>query len=93
MAKHYFASISTTGFQDKFTETMREHTEKLNNYLNYGVALDNIQYGKLAEQYKGNAAIVREVKSHSTTMELYNKTWCISTTLCCEDEITIAAEI
>lgn len=84
MAEQYFKIIRTTSPQDRIEDAMRDHEEKLNNYVNYGVALPNSGYEKLAN--KPLALVKKEVCHTGFSATVNNNTWYLVTQLCCEDE-------
>ncbi len=84
MSKQYFTTITT---KDPAAETaLRNHSEKLSNYLQYNYAGSNAD--KASIKVNGPQPRTRgvEIHSQSTTMTVKGHDLIILTVLCCEDE-------
>lgn len=87
MAKKYFRSIETHGVDDPIA--IREHAEKLNNYIRFGwpATHDDLQKDRsmyLEPGYRHPYNI--EIHHQTTTSWMRGHTVNILTVLCCSDE-------
>lgn len=94
MSKAYFTTITTTGLYPSFEATASKHNQKLQNYLKYGITLDDEAMGPLKPELKPVAlggqrvSVEREVEhmAGGVTVDQNGQRYCFWTTLCCEEE-------
>lgn len=82
----YFKQIVTNAIITNWEVATKEHEEKLNNYVKYGMTLTNAAYEKVVPEYRP-PVVKREVENQSsyTIIRAGDPTLVIVTVLCCED--------
>lgn len=86
MAKSYFRTISTIGPNEP-SVIIREHDEKLANYLRYGYPASHVVVQDMAGKGRVKELDYEiEIKQMSTTSAVKNHDYVLVTVLCCEDK-------
>lgn len=83
----YFKQIVTNAIITNWEAATKEHEEKLNNYVKYGMTLTNAAYEKVVPEYRPSV-VKREIKNQSsyTITRAGDSMLILGTVLCCEDE-------
>jgi hypothetical protein len=80
----YFYKIVTSGNQPKFDEVAQRHTNALNNYLVYGMAMETDPAA--VDPMRPKLSKQKEVRHMTTVQTIEHMTIYTTTHLCCEDD-------